>query len=60
MLYKSTKQELDKEMDRLLAIERQCLKSIERTNNPKTQKELLDVLDSIHRQKKQLSVNYAL
>lgn len=55
MQYRSPRIELDKEMDRLLELEKYCLKSLDKSNNAKTQKELLDVLDSILRQKKQLS-----
>jgi len=42
-------------MDRLLELEKQCLRSLEKSNDDKNQKELLAVLDSIQRQKKQQS-----
>ena len=50
-----TQQELNREMDRLLSLERQCNKTMAKNNVPKEQRELLDVLDSLGRQKKQLS-----
>ena len=51
MQFRQPRIELDKEMDRLLELEKHCLTSLEKTNDDKIQKELLDVLDSIQRQK---------
>jgi len=53
MQYRSSRIAQDKEMDRLLELEKHCLKSLEKSNDD-NQKELLAVLDSIQRQKKQL------
>lgn len=47
--------EQDKEMDRLLILEKHCQSSLEKSNDNRRQRELLAVLESIERQKKQLS-----
>ena len=47
----NTKEDLDKDMDRLLALEKQCKKSMVKTNS----KQLLHLLGSLERQKKQVS-----
>jgi len=55
MKYWESRAEQEKEMDRFLKLEKHCLKSLEKSTDNKIQKELLSVLDSIQRQKKQLS-----
>ena len=54
----NTREDLDKEMDRLLTLEKQCKKSMVKTNS----KQLLHLLGSLERQKKMVSeeMRYAI